>query len=371
MKGYTMSGFTRNRFSHKEDLYKLGEGSYGCAIKGNFHNSMNKINYKYYGDSVGEVTKLMIDNTEFRNEIIGTLIANKLDNGNSSILIYGYSILDRRDINHILQKKRDLLMKIQNCESIIDNISNIEELYQIIYSKEGITLDMMFKQFNFGLYKIIKLCRNLVYGINIYSKYSFSHFDIKSNNIIYIPDDDKIVFIDYGLSRYYRNIDFDILLHVKNIYILPEIIFYNIIKINPDINADIAFELFKKEYESNLAFKNYYFKNILINTLFNNSEYEYNKELLYVFNLFYHKREKMSDMVFQSFKYIDSYKLCFTIMELIDTYKFRKTHRKTINFFYKNVLLPVVHINPLKRYNTSTLLNNYDLFLKILEKKNM
>ena len=368
--------YSISSIQHSEQTYKLGEGSFGCAIKGRFIDSTNKLNYKYYTPYVGEVTKLMLDFNEFFNEIEGTIVANKIDNGESSIIINGWSILDRVDIYEILNSKETIsvLKKIKDCEIIKQNLRKIDKLYQIIYSKQGITLDVMHKHLkHFNLYKILYLCRNLVDGIHKYRTHYFTHFDIKGNNIIYIPNDDKMVFIDYGLSFYYKNLNFDILYLIKYIYVLPEIIAFNIIQNYSHVSKEKAFQKFKKDYEDSLSLKDkhYYFKNVLILYLYNNSEEEYENELRVLFNSLYSKNtQELKSIILANIKYVDAYKLCFTIMELIDQYKFRNNERqhKIINMFYKKVLLPVAHINPSKRLSTQTLLYNYNVFLKFIQK---
>jgi hypothetical protein len=65
--------------------------------------------------------------------------------------------------------------------------------------------------------------------------------------------------------------------------------------------------------------------------------------------------------------YHDAYKLCFTIMELIEQYKFRDAkYNHVIDMFYKDVLLPVAFIDPEKRASVQSVASKYRDFLKTL-----
>lgn len=350
--------------------YKLGEGSFGCVIRGPFVLSSNPHNRRFYRDEDGDVTKLMIDKKEFRNEIESTLIANKLDNGSASILIQGYTVLDRHDIKQILRENRAELRKIEDCEIIINNIQNVYELYQIIYSKVGINLEIMQQYFpDLTVHKVLMLCMNLVNGIHIYRNHSFAHVDIKPNNIIYLPQYDKMVFIDYGLAGYYRRISIDRIEHMNYIYTPPEFIAYNIIKYknSRNGNTDNIFKIFKRQYETSLAFTFHFFKELLIRYAYENSKELYERELYNLFITMYYKDKiELEEYVKGCYKYLDAHKLCFTLMELIEIYKFRKTHPHIIDKFYYKVLIKVAYIDPQRRYSTLALIKNYRTFMRTL-----
>lgn len=353
--------------AHRHEKFKLGEGSFGCVIRGPFVMSSNPYNRKFYREHEGDVTKLMLDKREFRNEIENTLIANKLDKGTSSILIHGYNILDRHDLRTILKKNRNVLRKIKDCEIIIKNIEDADEIYQIIYSKVGINLEILYQYFShFDVRKLLLLCMNLVQGIDIYRRHSFAHIDVKPNNIIYLPQYDKMVFIDYGLAGNYNRIDIDMFENLKYIYTPPEIIAYHIIKYKSS-NTDNAFKRFKREYENSLAFTFHFFKELLIYYAYDNSKEIYEKELYNLFITMYYKDEyELEEYVKSCYKYIDAHKLCFTIMELLEVYKYRKAYPKIVDKFYYNVLIKVAYIDPKRRHTTQALLRNYKVFMRQL-----
>ncbi len=363
---------------YKDD--KLGEGSFGCVIRGPFILSTDEKNNRFYKTSenrMGEVFKLLINGTSFKKEIRNTLIANKIDNGESSIIIEGYSILNHQDIERLMYSRdsdiRKIRAKIKNCRNIETFIKrNIPYIYQIIYSRVGINLLNLHEYHSrsrFHIKKVLGLCFNLVKGVSKYVNHSFVHFDIKPDNIIYIPND-KLVFIDFGISGFINEIDIKIFDYLKDIYLLPEIVAYNIKK--KYINVSKQEELFlhfKRDYEYNLNHMYNHFKDLVVLYLYGDNITLYNHELRRIFNkvMSLNTQAEADAMIRQSLIYYDAYKLCFTIMELIEQYNFRdQMHIGIINDFYKNVLMPVAYIHPSRRIHIHTVLKQYRRFMRTL-----
>jgi serine/threonine protein kinase len=366
----------------EETDHKLGEGSFGCVIRGPFILSTNEINNKLYKGRMGEVFKLMINKHDFRLEIRNTLIANKIDNSSSSITIEGYSILDRLDLKQLFESGDDdmkkMRQKIKGCQNIEKYLrDNVAEVYQIIYSDEGISLQYLHKYHGrneFGIQKVLGLCFNLVKGVLRYTRNSFVHLDIKADNIIYIPpkngNSDKLVFIDFGISGFIKNINLKIFHIIKNIYLLPEIVANNVIikyKHHAKSNQEL-FNIFKRTYEHNLNHIHKHFKDLLVYYLYNDNIILYKSELIKLFEKIMNSSESQIEAIIRhNLIYHDAYKLCFTIMELIEQYKFRDAkYNHVIDMFYKDVLLPVAFIDPEKRASVQSVASKYRDFLKTL-----
>jgi serine/threonine protein kinase len=369
---------------------KLGEGSFGCVMRGPFVLSIEKTNTRFYRPlekRSNEVFKLLVSANSFLRELRNTLIANKIDDGESSIIIEGYSILNKADIQNILRSHdtymRKIRIKIKSCQAIEDYIKkNIPFVYEIIYSNVGVSLLNLHKHrpYNkFDIKKVLGLCLNLVKGVSKYLKHSFVHFDIKADNIIYIPrkeqNSDKLVFIDFGISGFINEIDFKIFHYLKDIYMLPEIVAYNIK--NKYLHVTKHEELFShfiEDYEKNL--NNFYdnFRDLVVYYLYNNNETQYRHELRQVFEKAMSLRSQAEEeaIIRRSLIYYDAYKLCFTIMEVVEQYNFRdRVHINIIDNFYKTVLMPMVFINPNRRVHIDIVLKRYREFMKMLLRTNI
>jgi len=369
---------------------KLGEGSFGCVMRGPFVLSTEENNNRFYRPvekRSNEVFKLLISPNSFLKEIKNTIIANKIDNGVSSIIIEGYSILNKNDINNIMNSQENNIRRIKNkirkCKAIENYIKkDIPNIYQIMYSHVGVSLlnlhnHRLYGQFD--IYKVLGLCLNLVKGVSKYLKHSFVHFDIKSDNIIYIPMkehiSDRLVFIDFGISGFIKEIDIKIFDYLKDIYILPEIVAYKSInKYSHISNYEDVFSYFISDYEKNL--NNFYgrFKDLVLLYLYNNNISEYRAELRQVFNKAksLNSRTDEEAMIRKSLIYYDAYKLCFTIMEVIEQYNFRRSiHSNIINDFYRTVLMHVAFINPNRRVHIDIVLKRYREFMKMLGHTNI
>jgi tRNA A-37 threonylcarbamoyl transferase component Bud32 len=375
-------------FLEEETDHKLGEGSFGCVIRGPFIISSTQNNNNMYDkDRMGEVFKLMVNKHDFRLEIKNTLIANKIDNNkidksSPSITITGFSILNRDDLKTLFESDDDdmkkLRQKIKGCKTIEKYLrDNVHEVYQIMYSDEGISLQYLHEyhgRTEFSIQKVLGLCLNLMKGVSRYVRHSFVHLDIKADNIIYIPPKngnfDKLVFIDFGISGFIKNINLNIFHILKNIYLLPEIVANNIIKKykNHSKSNQELFYIFKRTYEYNLNHIYNHFKDLLVHYLYNDNIMLYKRDLMKLFEKIMNSSEtQIEALIRHNLIHYDAYKLCFTIMELIEQYNFRDAkYNHIIDAFYKNVLMPVAFIDPEKRAPIQSVLPKYRDFLKTL-----
>lgn len=358
---------------------KLGEGSYGCVFKGVFVMSDNKTNNIIINTNTPkEVSKFMIDKKEFDTEIVNTKIANELDKGRSSMQIYGYSILEHTDIQKIIKENSSVFKRLDSCKDTLENLYYIKNIYQIIYSKYGLRLKYLKNSIrNLTARRFIILCFNLYDGIYHYIQGKFIHFDIKENNILYIPaskyEKEKIIFIDFGLSKYHKDMSLSLFKYLiynykeYSLYEPPELILYIVLKYwKSSTSEDYCFEAFKTRYEYNISSIIYNFKNnYLIKHLYNNDIKEYDLELKKLFNVMYKMNDKtLENYIKRRMMYYDVYKLAFTLIGLFEQYRFTITEEKISVSFIDEILMKSLYILPNRRHKISDICNNYKRFIK-------
>lgn len=347
---------------------KLGEGTYGCVLKGNMVYSTNKNNNTVFLNSNGEVTKIMIDEKDYNRELFNTFIANKLDI-NTSLIIHATSILDKNDIKNILYNKynKSIIDKIGLCDNIINNLDNLEKIYQITYSDEGIMVDNLPKYIqHFNNAILIELFYNLFKSLYIYRKNDFNHHDIKFNNIIFIPKYNKIVFIDFGIACYSKDID------IKNYYRHLSSDYNNLTQAQPPeiiARALLSKNSFKNSKEDIL--KDYIERynyvttdnihKLLIKYIYNTNE-NMNSELIRTFNnnAIYKIRE--------SFYNLDTYKLCSTLVDYIYLFSniiITEPYEEQFVEEFSRILAQALQIDPVKRLNINTLFNKYTRLIRL------
>lgn len=359
---------------------KLGEGAYGCVIKGTLGYSVNKDNNTVLVNSNGEVTKIMINKHDFDVEIKNTLIANSIDR-DTSLVIHAISILDHNDVKNIFNDPRNITMfnKLNVCKNIIDKILRIKNIYQIIYSDEGILLPNI-DQFisNFDVKILISLFYELFNGLFLFRKNRFNHFDIKENNIVYIPKSKKLVFIDFGMSCYDSEINTDSMIEYVSgsydnlrFYYSPEIIAYSVIKTRKGNLSNIdCYNDFKARYEQVIKKNNDYSKKqFLINALYKNDEKLYENELKTIFIGIYTNIENNrigNEWFREQIQNLDAYKLSWTLLDLLHHFDFFENRKKkvTVNFC-NSVLLKSIQIHPDKRTKINDIISDFNLFLNI------
>lgn len=358
---------------------KLGEGSYGCVFKGVFVMSDNPTNNIIINtNETKEVSKFMIDKIEFENEIQNTKNANDLDHGRASMKIYGTSVLSHSDIQKIIKENNDVFKRLNSCKDTLENIYYIDNIYQIIYSKYGLRLKYLKKTIpNFTARRFIILCFNLYDGIYNYVKGKFIHFDIKENNLLYIPrskyEKEKIIFIDFGLSSYQKDMNlspFKYLIYNYKDYSLyqpPELILYIVLKYyKSNATKDYCYDAFKTRYEYNINDIIHNFKNLyLIKYCYNGDNMKYELELRKLFEKMYNMQEhKLETYIKSVMMYYDVYKLAFTIMTLFEQYNFTKYEKDISIEFFDKILFKSLYILPEKRKKINHVCNDYKLFIK-------
>jgi serine/threonine protein kinase len=352
----------------------LGEGVYGCVVLGDFTISNCTINHKKYNNMIekyldikiknGEVTKFILDENDFKKELKNTLIANHIDKGKASNLVSGYSILNINDLKDKL-KFNSLSKRIDGCKNLSANVQNMsnEELYQISFEKEGITLENLYEKYpKMRLRELLALFKNLLYALVLYNHNGFIHNDIKYDNIIFIKNynnmQNKMVFIDYGLAMFSNEFNLDYLPYQRylNLYTLPEFIAYTIIKSkDQDDNPDELLDIFKKKY-FDLISVNYKGDN---KNFYNKIDINHDNDLNVLFNHMYKmSTEDLNHFVNNSKKYIDIYKLCFVILNIIKVYNFTDIFHNEIEKL-EHILLPCLNVNPIHRPDINDVFKKY------------
>jgi serine/threonine protein kinase len=344
--------------SLNSDINILGKGTYGCVIPKIL--KCNKNNYALINKGTTQISKLLLDKKEFYKEINNTLFVNRYDKGDTSILLDDTCIITKDILKEILLTNGIDKKYIDKCNIMLPNTDN---LYQIIYNKKGITLrNLIYKNPNIEmpLNQFIRLTFNLFKGIKRFNKLHFIHFDIKDDNIIYLPDEKKFIFIDFGLSKTYK-----ILLKTRTLeyyssspryYYSAEILIFSILYKKEDYNYHDLYNIFKNKYEEEL--KTSVGDDIIANIIkynYNNHNEIYENELKQLFNSYYFAKDPYA-VLKQSFDKIDIYSLAITLYRCIKKYNI---HNNYVYKIYKYIIFPCLIINPLKRISINKIIYLY------------
>jgi len=360
--------------SHQND--KLGEGSYGCVLRGTIGKSKKDINNRNYHENlqeVGQVTKLMLDKNSFSKEVQNTRIANRIDGRRYSIKIMAHSVLMQEDIKQIIENNQRIYTKINQCKNISDSINSINSLYLIVYKDEGRTV----MSINVPAEHMISLCYNLYEGLKLYESKRFLHYDVKYDNILYVENEDKkgkLVFIDFGLSSYTRALDLSYVQYFLSsyqnyfLYEPPELIAYAVCRYS-QLDKEQMFELFQKIYEHNLLSKvsiTDSYQTMIINNIYKGSKELYMNALRTLFNNVYNLSSSQSSLdqyIRRQIYYVDMYKLSMTMLDIFKMHNYLHQNPKLVSNFYMKIVFKALAINPAERLPIKELCSIYNAFL--------
>lgn len=313
----------------------LGNGSYGCVYKTKPLNSNIKEE---------KLIKILFDNKSFINEVMRTLLINKIDNGYVSPILEG--------IGYIEKNKIEEFDEIKKC-SLYDKYKDKSDLiYQIIFNIQSIGVDLhkILKKENILLDKILVLSIRLYESLELYNKYNIVHNDIKPDNIVYLEKNDKLIFIDFGLMKTYLNIFNDINgLKFDYLYYPPEY------KLLYSLYYNETFDDFKKRFLINFQHSGEIFENLIkVYPLYEN-------DLKKMYN-YYNKRKSKLDDILDLYTNIDIakidiYSLSISLYETIIYYLYNLPHlikdKEFIIDFVLKVILPTIKFNNRERLNIS------------------
>lgn len=344
----------------------LGKGSYGCVIP-DILDCTNKDN-STFKKSTENVSKLFLDLEEYQIELHNTKYINNIDiNNDYTIKLELSCLLNNKIIKKILDDNGINKKYLNNCE-----IKNKSKIYQIVYNKKGTIL----KDINIDIKKLIKLSLNLVKGIELFNNNKFIHFDIKSNNVIYIEEDDKLIYIDFGLAVI--NNDYNYIFRIFDKYyfkntrenyppefIILSLIEYYVNKVNYNNIDENLFDLNKILYD--VVYDTY--NNNFIRYMDNHFKNSYINELYKLLKKYYIIKMKLLkknnyENIFNKYliKYSNKIEIfAFGIMMFNKLYKMRKDNNDDEIFkkYFKKILKYTLIADPSKRYNASKIINKY------------
>lgn len=169
----------------------LGSGTYGCI----FYPAVMCSN----GKKLEGVGKIFSDKTERDGEFeLGKRIQHVDPNGAAMNIL-----TDECDVT------RTEIMKNEQSNQC-KHITHSTQIYnQLIYKEKGVDLDKFFKN-NRGKYclfdkNVEKYITNLLKGVELLQDHNLAHMDIKPENIL-VSDKNKLLLIDFGLTRELRDI---------------------------------------------------------------------------------------------------------------------------------------------------------------------
>jgi len=344
--------------SLQEDISILGKGTYGCVIPKVL--KCNKTNTGLLKKGTTQVSKLLLNKQEFYKEVNNTAFINKYDKGETSILLDDTCTITKDVLKEILYTNGIDKKYIEQCGIELDKNDTI---YQIIYNKKGITLrKLIYKNENITMpfNQFIRLTFNLFKGIKRFNKLNFIHFDIKDDNIIYLPDENKFIFIDFGLSKTYK-----ILLKTRTLeyyssspryYYPPEILIFSVLYKKKTYNYYDLYIYFKNKYEEEL--KESIDDTIIINLVkynYNNNYQLYENDLKILFDSYYYSIDPYN-ILKKGLSKIDIYSLAITLYRCIKKYNINNNY---VSKIYKYIIFPCLIINPMKRISVNKIIYLY------------
>lgn len=174
----------------------LAKGTYGCIVKPGIvcHNyKLRDTKFK----NMETISKLFTNEEEWNNEIkIQKVIETEIDKqGDFTIKMLDFC----KKPSSIVKEIKDFY----KCDSF--NPTSNNKILQIVYPYAGIDLDNLVNKFNnpqisfkFNIRKALPYMLNLFEGIEKMVFADYVHYDIKINNILYDPTNNKFYLIDFG-----------------------------------------------------------------------------------------------------------------------------------------------------------------------------
>jgi len=174
----------------------IGHGTYGCIYKPPIKCKTRKVSY------VNKIAKLLTKKSA-ETEYNEYSIVSKIDPKNKYHL--GKPVLCEADAED-LKKKTDA----HPCEKYEDEKSN-SEFRLLIMEYGGIELRKYIENPEQMTNSFWKKARNLLEGAELFAKNGLTHRDIKVANILMNNKHNRIIYIDFGLSRSVEELTKDIL----------------------------------------------------------------------------------------------------------------------------------------------------------------
>lgn len=336
----------------------LGKGAHGCAILAkplNCHNIKTE-----------KLIKLNVSKEDFVGEINNTLLVNFIDKSTTSIKLEDACITDISTLKETDKKHLD------ECGITSDMINN-NKIYQIIYNKKDIGVDLfkIAEKNILPLEKILALSLRLYESLYLYSKYSICFMDIKPENVIYLEKEDKLKFIDYGIISNYEGVLYDekgyLFSQHDYPYYPPEL------KLIRSINKKESYDEFYNKFIRNYMHSDVAILSDRLFVIYEN----FNNDLIDIYKILENiKQENSSTDIQQYFTDNDKSKihlfsLSMMLLNIISIYDHNKYTIKDKDFvsnFIKNVILPSISFNYKKRISTEEAIKNIKQ-LKIKDKK--
>ncbi len=258
--------------------------------------------------------------------------------------------------------------------SISDNVNNCgwinrytTEVEQLIYQNGGIDLHQLVTNFklldeHFFLDDLIPLFVPLLKGLKELHKKEVAHCDIKPPNMLYNFELHKLYIIDFGLLQSYNKIGkraTDYLLQHTYPYYPPEFKIYSYMILHNQ-NISNAYILTNYRLYGIQPFVNYMYQFMDIPTELTKLIDKCSAD----------KNTFKSKFNSEYISKIDVYSLGMTFIEIVfKISQATSTKNKIKNFNYFNeflttVIIPMIQIDPDKRYDASTALNKLEILLK-------
>lgn len=172
----------------------IGSGSYGCVYSPPLLSSQ-----KYEDDELPKVGKIMVDRKEVKDELKEYKKIKDNINTNNKFTPKIYTRINP-EINPELTKLNNNV-QIDGCH-LEKNVN--DPYYQIILEDGGVNLYKIHQSFKFQ--EIVQYFRSIFQGVVKLNAKKFVHQDIKSLNIVFNKNTNKMMLIDFGMSISHNDI---------------------------------------------------------------------------------------------------------------------------------------------------------------------
>lgn len=357
----------------------LAKGNYGCVIKPNLRCD-GKI-----GDNK-QISKFFFKKRDYLKEKKLHKMIEKIDKKNK----YTIKMISSCKV----KLTKDIISKIKDFRKCKFTDYKMDKIYQIIYEYGGDDLFILLKNIKeinrFNIYNFLQKFINIFEFIYLLNKKKLIHFDIRTPNILYNIEKEKINIIDFGVLRTHKNIK-KYFTNIFNNQVHPNypnelnIIsksFYKIfhrdlrkynLNSNEFVNIIIKNNLYdlKLKYKNN---KNRYFKEVLkkiqeIYDYFDKDMYiEFEKDHDFYKKLFKDIKKNNPNNYEKIYGKIDVYTLGIVLLEMLFHFFNNTTNNPYITKIplkLFDLIKKMIILNPSKRISIKNALKEFKLIMKI------
>ncbi len=320
-----------------------GEGSYGCVVSPPVPCDSDVIPIKN-SISKRKVSKIFVDKVDYKKEIKSS---KQVKNIKSAIVPIKGCTVKRKNLPKYV---------IDGCDNV-NEIENTKNLYQLVMPYGGVSFKKYFENHrNMNIKDLLKLYKNLLYGLKEFKQHKLINLDIKTQNILITPKEESI-YIDFSFLKKYNDMykDNNKYFLTKSYFPYPtelKMFYILFVKKNSFLYEDKLLSLFINNFKR---------KPELLDDYCNLFSMDYIKiELNYVYNKLRNMdKTKAVKLLYDNIEKISVYSFGILILKSLENIK-----KDSIDRNFITILKNTIHPNFEKRYNIDELINAYTNYLQ-------